>query len=344
LALIFLNSLIWGYANPSISQTPIRLQIASWEGPEGTNMPALRAWAKELEEKGKGRIKAEIVYGGAMGKTTEHYDLAVTGVADVAYVGLPFTPGRFPMAEVMDLPINTGAVSDETLCMAFLELYNRGYFDNDFKDVKVCFFITVSPYDYQMTKAQILTFDDMKGKKMRVTGKVHSAIVAAFGSVPVGLPGSEIYSALEKGITDGVFTCWSAVPTWRYEKLLKHVTETGICGMGFAVVMSKATYAKLPKDIQSLIDEIRPKYTRLAGHNTELKDQEGKKITIAAGGQVHKFSDADMKKMENILNPFWTDWIAEGKTKGLPREKMFKDLYDIMKGMGVDVPFRGYKP
>lgn len=128
----------------------------------------------------------------------EHYDLAVTGVAHLSHVGLPYTPGRFPMAEVIELPI---AKSVESIySQAYWELYKKGYFDNDFKEVKVLWLAVVGPYDYQMAEKPVLTFDDMKGLKMRASGKAHTevpfllamivalALLIAFPQISLWLP------------------------------------------------------------------------------------------------------------------------------------------------------------
>ena len=40
----------------------------------------------------------------------------------------------------------------------------------------------------------------------------------------------------------------------------------------------------------------------------------------------------------------WEEWIAEKEAKGYPAKKVVSDLYDVLKGFGVQNPFHGYKP
>ncbi len=213
----------------------IGLIAATWEGTEGSTIPPLKAWIEELGSKSGGQVQVEIAYGSVMGPPPKHYDLAVTGEADISHVGLPYTPGRFPMVEVIEMPITK--ISELTLAKAYWELYQKGYFDNDFKDVKVLYLSVVGPYDYQMGKKAVLTFEDMKGMKMRASGKNHTAIVKALGSVPQGMPAPEIYGSLEKGVIDGSFTPWSFMKAFRTEAVTKHVTEVGAGGFGHAYIM-----------------------------------------------------------------------------------------------------------
>jgi TRAP-type C4-dicarboxylate transport system substrate-binding protein len=319
------------------------LVIASWESPEGTGMPPLRAWLQELTDKTGGKVTGKIAYGSVMGKPPEHYDLAATGVADVSYVGLPYTPGRFPMAEIIQLPV-TGEASNETMAKAFWKLYEKGYFDKDFRDVKLLWVSTTSPYDYQMGKTTVRTFADMKGKKIRASGAVHTEIVKALGSTPVGMPAPEIYVSLEKGVIDGSFTPWSFIKAFRTEPVTKSVTEVGCAGLNFAIVMNKKVYDRLPADIKAIIDDISPKYTVITGKAHDVYAEEAKNLIKKAGGKIYQLSAADTDKVGKAVAPIWSKWIADGEAKGLPRKQLVADFYQILKGMGVAKPFHGYVP
>lgn len=321
----------------------IKLVVATWESPEGTNAQTLRDWLKEVGDKSGGKVTAEIAWGGVMGKAPEHYDLAVNGVADMTFVAIAFTPGRFPMAEVIQLPV-TGEASNEMMAKAFWELYKLGYFDEELKDVKLLWVGTTGTYDYQMGKAEVLTFTDMKGKKIRASGAVHTEIVKALGSVPVGMAAPEIYSALQTGVLDGAFTPWNFIKSFRTETVTTSVTEVGVGSFNLAFVMNKTTYNKLPADIQAYIDEIAPKYNGITGRRHTQFDEESKKLLEDAGGEIYHLSAADTEKVGEAVAPLWEKWIAEGDSMGLPRKKVVDDFYYILRDMGVQKPFHGYTP
>lgn len=321
----------------------IKLVVATWESPEGTNAQTLRDWLKEVGDKSGGKVTAEIAWGGVMGKAPEHYDLAVNGVADMTFVAIAFTPGRFPMAEVIQLPV-TDEASNEMMAKAFWELYKQCYFDEELKDVKLLWVGTTGIYDYQMGKAEVLTFADMKGKKIRASGAIHTEIVKALGSVPVGMAAPEIYSALQTGVIDGSFTPWNFIKSFRTETVTTSVTEVGVGSFNVAFVMNKATYNKLPADIQAYIDEIAPKYNGITGRRHTQFDEESKILLEDAGGEIYHLSTADMEKVGEAVAPLWEKWIAEGDSMGLPRKKLVDDFYHILRGMGVQKPFHGYTP
>ena len=73
--------------------------------PPSNPMPiALEAWGKHLAEKSNGRLTIKIFAASQMGPPPRQFDLARTGVADIAIVGHFFTPGRFPLTELTSLP------------------------------------------------------------------------------------------------------------------------------------------------------------------------------------------------------------------------------------------------
>jgi TRAP-type C4-dicarboxylate transport system substrate-binding protein len=289
-----------------------------------------------------GRVQVEVAYGSVMGPPPKHYDLAVTGEADISHVGIPYTPGRFPMAEVLELPL--ARAPESTYTKAYWELYKRGYFDNDFKDVKVLYLAAVGPYDYHMAVKPVRTFEDMKGLKIRASGKGLADIVSALGSVPVGMPAPEIYVSLEKGVIDGAAVTFSFMNAFRTESVTKYVTRVGSGAMGMAWVMNKATYEKLPADIRKTIDELGDKYNVKAGESYDYFTDVGANLFRGVNGQIFELSAADMQKVDAAMAPIWQKWIADGEAKGLPRKKMVDDLYNILKGLGVEKPFHGYAP
>ena len=61
-------------------------------------------WAEEVAKLSNGELKISIFPGGALGKPGDQYDLAEKGIADIIYILQDYTPGRFPLTEVFELP------------------------------------------------------------------------------------------------------------------------------------------------------------------------------------------------------------------------------------------------
>ena len=104
--------------------------------PAQANVPAhiLDVWADKVEADSNGRIKIDRYPSMQLGgKPNELYDQVVDGVADIIWTVAGYTPGRFPRAEVFELPFMM--TNAEATSRAFWDLFESDMKDADFKDV-----------------------------------------------------------------------------------------------------------------------------------------------------------------------------------------------------------------
>ena len=85
---------------------PIELKFSSWVSPvHGHHTQVLVPWSKMIEEKSAGRLKVVLFPGGTLGKPADHFDLVQNGIADMGFAAPGYTPGRFPLISVTELPL-----------------------------------------------------------------------------------------------------------------------------------------------------------------------------------------------------------------------------------------------
>ncbi len=63
------------------------------------------AWAKEVEARTNGKVKVEYYPGQTLTKADQIYDGVVNNISDLGFSVLGYTRGRFPLMEVVDLPL-----------------------------------------------------------------------------------------------------------------------------------------------------------------------------------------------------------------------------------------------
>lgn len=102
----------------------------------------------------------------------------------------------------------------------------------------------------------VRNISDIKGMKMRVPGgPVAARMWKEFGTLPVSLPWTELYTALQTGVVDA---CESTVPGYRSSKLYevaKYHAKTEHEFMVSIFLMSEKTYKKLPSQYQNLLKQ-----------------------------------------------------------------------------------------
>ena len=314
----------------------IKLAIASWNVPKDPNSKVLQAIADDLSAATGGLVTSTISYK-ALGKPTEYYDAVENGIVDIAYVGLPYTPGRFPYSEMLGLPINlpTNVITTK----AHYQLWKKGYLDKQFAGVHPICVGSTSPYNFFWGKKKVTTLAGFKGKKIRAPGGPWSALIEAIGGVPVSVSVGEMYMALERGTIDGILQTWPAVPVFKLHEVSLSMTEMNLCGFTFVVAMNKDSYQKLPQEAKDVLDKNAEKYSLIMGNAHHGFNQVGMKIMADAGRKIHKLSPADKAEMNKLIKPIFKKWAKDMKARGLQGKKALDDLYAILQKLGVKEPF-----
>lgn len=317
---------------------PIKL-IGIWWGPKPDESPAQGLWLlkKRLEKETQGRVRMDVVAAGILGKAAENYDLVVKGVADVVCFGAPYTPGRFPMTSVGDLPI--WAPSIEIGAKAFNKLIKKGYFDQEYKDVMLIGIFSNQPYMFGWSKKPVTKLADFKGKKVRTPGGIYPKMLEALGASAVSLPVGELSPALEKGIIDGSMINDSMIQSLKFQEIIRYLTGPRCSFFMGGMAFNKRSYARLPKDVQAIIDNNREAMVDRAVEAQIEDAEEGHVIFDKSGGKTDILSAADVKKMKELYAPIFREWINNMEAKGLPGQKIIDDLYSIFGELGVKEPF-----
>ena len=62
-------------------------------------------WGKEVEKRTGGKVQVNLFYGGTLTPADKCYDGVVKGISDLGMSVFSYTVGRFPLLEVLDLPL-----------------------------------------------------------------------------------------------------------------------------------------------------------------------------------------------------------------------------------------------
>jgi len=90
----------------SHSQATITLKYANF--PPATTFPCIQMerWAKEVEKRTAGKVKIQTFPGGTLLPAKNIFDGVIAGTADIGNFAMSYQPGRFPISEAIDLPVD----------------------------------------------------------------------------------------------------------------------------------------------------------------------------------------------------------------------------------------------
>jgi len=228
----------------------IQLKASLFVPPGNPLVRAMEKWAEEMKAKSNGRLIIKIFPAGQMGPPPRQFDLARTGVADIAVILHGSTPGRFPLTELTHVPGFVKGTYGSSLGVSEIAQEVLGPDYPGVKILNVVFLDTVI-----ISRSEIANANSLKGKRVRAAGSVQSDVLEALGAVPTVVQPGDLNDALNKGMIEGVSTAYSAIESYKLDDVAKFVSEGDMGSVAFATVMNQAAYDALPPDLRRLIDE-----------------------------------------------------------------------------------------
>ena len=295
-------------------------------------------YIKEFEKVTGGAIKFKWHTGSPFGPPAELYNRLVQGLIDFGQFTAGYTPGLFPFTVMCELPIYF--VSEESLTEAIIDLYRKGYFDKEYGEIKVFALYSIGPYQL-WTNKKLTKVSDLKGQRIRCPSPVFVEATKALGGVPVSLPASEIFTALEKGIIDATWACGNMGTAFKLADICKYVIMTNIGTTTQTWAFNKKVYEKLPDSFKKYIEANFEKFS-LMGAQIFREGNEGKLgfgYAREKGVEMIFWSEEEIKKMKEMLSPVFKNWVEENEKKKLPAKKALVELYYSLEKRGRKVPF-----
>jgi len=216
---------------------------------------AINPFIAEVQERSKGRIRIETLPK-VVGTVPGQYDVAVDGLADITFIIMGYTPGRFPLSEVVELPF----IGDdpESTSVAYWRVYHEKLERyGEFKGVKLLSLSVAAPSHIVARNKPVTKIEDLKGLKMRNPIASFIPAAEAMGTVPINKPISAVYELASSGVIDGAFAPLDSQRSFKLMDVLPYMTlvEGGLFSPGLGLVMNKASWDALSPEDQTIIME-----------------------------------------------------------------------------------------
>jgi len=322
--LVGLLILIAGGARDAVAQE-IKLKLSHF-APTAHNHHAnvIVPWTEEVKKRTNGRVQITVFPGASLCKVTQQYDCAKSGIADLAWGVTGWTPGRFPMTSVVELPflVRSAAVSAQVLA----DLWDQ-YLKQEYDDVHVLYLHTPPAVHINMQTRPVMVLDDFKGLKIRTPTALMSNLLEALGATPVGMPATEIYQNMSTKVIDGFTMPFEALPPFRLHEVTRYHTEVWISGSAvFAMFMNKAKYDALPADVRQVLDETtsRQSYWKQVGASWD-KAEVGARQVVGAKNEIYTLPTEERRRWREAAKGVADQWATELEAKGLPGKALLQD-------------------
>lgn len=305
------------------------LTISSWAPPShGINAKMWPRFVDMIEEATDGRVTAELKLG--LAPPPAQMDLVMDGAVDASIIFHGYQPGRFVTTKLIELPGFEGTA--EQASVAHWQAY-EAYLKkaNEHRGVKLIAFVTHGPAQLH-SNVNVTSLDQVSGMKIRIPGGVGGDVGAALNATGIQVPAPKVYETLASNTADGVTMPMETRGGFKLTEVAKNVywMPGGLYRGSFALIMNEETFADLPADLQTALDEkvFGEPLSRMAGAMWDEIDQDGLELTRSTeGNTINEASAADLERFSTIAEGIRAKVIAEVATIGVDAQA----AYDLIK-------------
>jgi TRAP-type C4-dicarboxylate transport system substrate-binding protein len=291
---------------------------------------AMVEWMEEVEKTSNGRLKFNVLTK-AVAAPAGTFDGVRDGLADISWANHGYTPARFKVAEIADIP----GIADkaESASVAYQRIYDRHLKKaNEHAGLHVLAVFVSGPADIYTTNKPIKTVADAQGMKIRTGSPSTIAIAKGLGMNGILKPATELYEILSTGVVDGTFAGMEGITAFKLEKVIKYRSQYpgGYWRVTAGIVMNDAVYKKLSAADKKVIDSASgEKLARRVGAFWDKADQAAVEAMKANNIQMVKPDQALIDKIQSLH--IENTWLESAKEKGLDGPKVLKEFRDEIK-------------
>ena len=329
-ALVIAIAMAFAFSVAPASAQKQTLRMAYWAGPAHQMVQSQEAWIKTIEAASGGNLTVEVDKA-PLAKPEGQYDLIKNGIRDLVWAVPGYTPGRFDMLQVAELPF---LCPNSTVCSPVLwKWYAKyGLAAKEFPDTTLLATFTTGPFLVHTTKVA-RTLDEIRALKLRVAG-ASVPIAKALGMSVAVLPATDAYESLQRGTVDGTLFPWEAVKSFRLAELLKFHLEIpgGLLASSFVIVGNTRAINNLtPANKAALLKASGEAGSALYGKAWDAADNAGRDDAKQHGNVIETIAPAELDRWRPMLQFVTDDWLKKAQARGLDGKKALDDLKDMIK-------------
>lgn len=281
----------------------------------------------ELEKRTQGSVRVRRYWAQSLNKVGEHLSAVRDGTSEMSLIAPGYYQAELPVSRGLDWYYRMNRADALLLvCRDVYEKFEPLRQEWEVRHRAKVMYWTNWYYAPLITREPIKSLDDIKGKRIRGYG-VATEVIERLGGTAVPMAAPEVYTALERGVLDGVygFDFISSV-AYKLHEIAPYITDIGDGPHApSATVMSMKTWESLPADIQKVCNEIVEEI--YAGKYAEIFGAAAREYVVKAKAEGAKFAslpDAEKARARSLVQPAQVEgWIERvAKPAGIDGVRM----------------------
>ncbi|QTN29840.1 TRAP transporter substrate-binding protein [Rhodoferax sp. AJA081-3] len=261
---VVLGLLLGSLSMLAFGQKAITIKLSHVVAADTPKGKASDFFAKRAAELTKGQVKVDVYPNSQLYKDKEEMEALQIGAVQMLAPSLAkFGPLGVREFEVFDFPfifddtadlhrVTQGPVGASLLGKLDAKgVKGLAFWDNGFKSFSA--------------NTPLRSAVDFKGKKFRIqSSKVLEEQIRTLGGTPQVMAFSEVYQALRTGVVDGTENPISNLYSQQMHEVQKHLSISNHGYLGYAVIVNKKFWDRLPGDIRGQLEQAMKEATTYA--------------------------------------------------------------------------------
>ena len=311
-----------------------KLKFQSSDNAGSENFIVQQKWANDLKIMSNGQLLVEMLPVGTIVKHTETLDAIGNGVIDGHITALGYFAGKDPAFGLLGNTV--GAWNDTNELLLFMEHGGGNELVSSLMSPYGVTSLGASSTGLEafVSKVPLDGVADLKGLKLRAPEGLVQAVFAAAGASPVNLPGSEVFTSLDKGVIQAAdYTVYSTNAQQGLNKIAPHPVYPGFHSLPLInVAMNTKTYNKLPDNLKEILRVSVIAFSRDITSKLKMKDL----IAVAKDKAnpnitIHNWSAEERSKFRTIAQSEWKKYSKKSPNA----QKVYKVLINYFKSNGM---------
>jgi len=311
---------VWGTGALSRleAQAATRLRFSTWHPPVGKEVQTV--WIPmlaELKRASGGELDSTLYAGAALGKGPEHFDIVARGLSDMGYFTATWTPGRFPLTDVLSL---AAWVDGKDVAAEIGNAVYERVLQAEFAKVKLLE-LNGCIQSFIWTRKPVGKMGDLAGMKLRSPGGHQTHYIKALGAEPVFMPLGDVYMAMETGTVDGIVTCPPLILGYKLHEVARHAAVLTLGCVSEGVAMNLNVWNRLSAAEKQALEQVCSNPYRVTGGLSRSAYRVMIEDIARSGVALNEIPPAEAEQWYRRFQDVTRAWVRDLEAKGLPAGK-----------------------
>ncbi len=311
-----------------------RLTYATPYSPGHPFSRADQTWMTFVEERSGGSLRIRPMWSGSLLSSDQSMEELRHGVADIGLITPIYVKGGAHL-----LRIQAGFYSGVRTIENQVALYrcmekSTTQFDHELKGLKVLAVQGGNMPSLITRNHPIKSLADLKGLRLRVPSEL-SDVIKALGADPVNMPMGEVYSALAKGIIDGVVAPGDTFRALHFSEVARYYWPLEISRGAYpARAMTLKRFEALQPEQRAVLEEGIAVWEKALATEIGKAQAAGLKAAAEAGVKTFPVSSHDQSTFDALYLEIAQRNAGHAKRYGIDGASVFKASRDSLRPDG----------